>query len=141
MRYRFPLETVRRVRRAEEKVARARLLLANASLVSAIATRDLADARSRATGSPVVDLASLLEERCRAELAAVTLEHAKKAVSRAASEAALAHVAWTTAAKRVATLERLDERRRAEHLVEEGRREVAMVDDMVAARYAMAAKR
>jgi len=141
MRYRFPLETVLRVRRAEERAARARLLLANATLVSAIASRDLADARYRATGSRVVDLVSLLEERCAAELAAVALEHAKKMVSRAASEAALAHVAWTSAAKRVATLERLDERRRGEHLVDEARREVAMVDDIVAARYAMAATR
>ena len=89
MRYRFPLETALRVRRAEEKVARARLLLANASLVSAIAARDLADAHYRATGSFVVDLASLLEERCAAELAAVALEHAKSTVSRAASDAAL----------------------------------------------------
>ena len=141
MRYRFPLEMVLRVRRAEEKVARARLLVANTSLVSAIAARDLADARYRATGSLVVDLASLLAERSAAELAAATLEHARKVVSRAASEAALAHVAWTSAAKRVAMLERLDEHRRGEHLVEEGRREVAMVDDIVASRYAMAATR
>jgi flagellar export protein FliJ len=141
MRYRFPLETVRRVRRAEEEAARARLLFANASLVSAIAARDLADAHYRATSSAVADLASLLEERCRADLAAAALERAKRAVSLAASEAALAHVAWASAAKRVATLDRLDERRRAEHLAEEGRQEVAMVDDIVAARYTMVAER
>jgi flagellar export protein FliJ len=141
MRYRFPLETVLRVRRAEEKAARARLLAANTSLVSAIAARDLADARYRATGSEVFELASLLEERCAAELAAAALEHAKRALSLAASEAALAHVAWTSAAKRVAALERLDERRRAEHTAEEGRREVAMVDDIVAGRYAMGVTR
>jgi flagellar export protein FliJ len=141
MRYRFPLETVLRVRRVEEKAARARLLCANATLASAIASRDLAAERYRETGLLVIDLASLLEERCAAELAATALEQASKAVSRAAGEAALAHVAWTSAARRVATLERLDERRRAEHLVEEGRRENAMVDDIVAARYAMAVGR
>ena len=141
MRYIFPLATVLRVRRAEERVARARLVAANASLVSAIEERDLAEARYRSAGSLVVDLASLLAERCQAELAARTLERARRDVSRAAGEAALAHVGWTEAAKRVAMLERLDERRRAEHLVEEGRKEVAMVDDVVAARYAMAVDR
>jgi flagellar export protein FliJ len=141
MRYAFALATVLRVRRAQERAAQARLLVANASLVSAIEARDLAEARYRSTGSLVVDRASLLAERCQAELAAATVERARREVSRAGGEAALAHVGWTEAAKRVAMLERLDERRRAEHLVEEGRREVAMVDDIVAARYAMAVER
>lgn len=141
MRYAFALATVLRVRRAQERAAQARLLAANASLVSAIEARDLAEARYRSTGSLVVDRASLLAERCQAGLAAATVERARREVSRAAGEAALAHVGWTEAAKRVAMLERLDARRRAEHLVEEGRREVAMVDDIVAARYATAVER
>lgn len=137
MKYVFRLATVLRVRRAEETTARASLMLANSSLVSAIGARELAEARYRAASSTVTDVAALLEERCNADLAAGTLERAQRRVSRAASEAALAHVSWTGAAKRVKMLERLDERRRAEHREEEGRREVAMIDDLVAARYTL----
>ena len=139
MTYVFRLQTVLRVRRAEEKAARANLHLANASLVSAIEARNRAQTRYLATSAQVADLASLLDERCVADLSARTLERAQRRMGRAASEAALAHVAWTSAAKRVAMLERLDERRHAEYLEEEARREVAMVDDIVAARYATAA--
>ena len=138
MRYVFRLQTVLRVRRAEEKAARAKLHQANVSLVSAIAARDLAEARYLATSAHVADVASLLGERCDADLAARSVERAQRQVGRAASEAALAHVAWRSAAQRVTMLERLDERRHGEYLQEEARREVAMVDDIVGARHAMA---
>jgi len=138
VRYVFRLATVLRVRRAEEQRARAALMVANASLVGAIEDRDEADARYRAQLTTVSDAASLVRERCDAELAAATLERAQRRVSRAASEAALARVEWSGAARRVAMLERLDERRRAEHLESERRREAVAVDDLVAGRRAHA---
>ncbi len=45
--------------------------------------------------------------------------------------------AWSEAARRVTVLERLDERRRAEHADDERRAEVTEVDDLVTARHGM----
>lgn len=139
MRYRFRLETVLRVRRSEESAARDALHHSNAALVRAIEARDRALTRYREAESAVAsDLEALLCERVSAELAARAVALAQRTVSRVASEAALAHVDWQRAARRVAALERLDERRRHEHVAQEGRREIARIDDIVAARYVSA---
>jgi len=54
----------------------------------------------------------------------------------AAAEAACRYVSWSEAACLVAALERLDDRRRAEHRDEALRAEVAEADDMTSARFA-----
>ncbi len=138
MRYRFRLERVLRVRRTEEKSAKEAVQHLNSALVRAIETRDLARERYLvAEESMADDLETLLTERTDAELAALVLVHAERDVSRVASEAALAHLAWQRAARRVEALERLDERRRREYAEEEARREVSLVDDVVSARYTL----
>ena len=56
-------------------------------------------------------------------------ESAWTAVQAATDEVAERHGDWSVAAQRVAALERLDERRRAEWLVEEQRAEMAAIDE------------
>lgn len=136
--YRFRLETVLRVRRAEETDAKAALLQANSRLRQMLERRDVAQQRYRrvVAHQPVAATAEELRlERWEAELLADALALAQREAMRAAGEAALAQVEWAQAARRVAVLERLDLRRRAEHADEERRKEHRMVDDLVTARY------
>ncbi len=141
MRYRFRLATVRRVRRAQESAAREALHHANAALVVAIAARDAAAVHYREVETAdAADAETLRRDRLFAELAATALARARKEANRKASEAALAHVEWQLTARRVAALDRLDERRRLEHAVEENRREIAVVDDVVTARFVSASR-
>lgn len=137
-RYRFRLETVLRVRRAEEADAKAALLQANARLRAALEARERAQQHYR----DVVDhhdghgtREQLRRERWEASVAADVLAAAQREAIRGAGEAALAQVDWAQAARRVAVLERLDLRRRAEHAAEEQRREASAVDDLVTARF------
>lgn len=141
-RYRFRLETVLRVRRAEESDAKAALLLANARLRQALEVRDAAQRHYRDVieaqdGTRTVE--QLVRDRWEAGLCAEALAVAQRGAMRAAGEAALAQVDWSQAARRVAVLERLDERRRAEHAEEERRAEQGVVDDLVTARFATGA--
>jgi flagellar export protein FliJ len=137
VRYRFRLETVLQIRRAEESSARGELARAIRMLTATIEARDRAQERYRRTGGEAVaSFEALRRERAEAELAARVASSAQRAVSRAASEAAIAHVTWASAARRVAMLERLDERWRTEHADAEQRAAVATIDDIVSARYA-----
>lgn len=137
-RYRFRLETVLRVRRVEEDHAKRVLLGANTALRAAIERRDRARARYRAFadgGRDVRTIDQLHVERLQAGLLADEMASAQRAANAVANDAALARVQWSTAARRVAILERLNERRRAEHAERELRAEHAFVDDIVTARY------
>lgn len=136
-RYRFRLESVLRLRQAQEAQARDVLAAANAELRAALAARD-AEARRyaglpRPLGAMTADL--LRQEHAAAALVAATLVHAQQVVSAAAARAAEAQVAWSAAAQRVAVLERLDERRRLEHADEARGREIAEIDDLVTSRF------
>ncbi len=138
-RYRFRLETVLRVRRAEEADAKATLLQANARLRSALEVRELAQQRYRDVVDHQDDRVSpeqLRRDRWEASVAAEAVAAAQREAIRGAGEAALAQVDWAQAARRVAVLERLDLRRRSEHAAEEHRREAGAVDDLVTARFA-----
>jgi flagellar FliJ protein len=139
-RYQFRLAAVLRLRRAEEEQARERLLAANSRLREVIAARDREAARysALASNTEATTLEGLLAEQQAASLAASVVAGARRAVTTAAADAALAQIAWTSASRRVRILERLDDRRRAEHAEEELRSEVATVDDMVTARYVSA---
>lgn len=136
-RYRFRLESVLRLRRAEESRARDVLAAANAELRQALRARD-AEARRyaalpRSLGE--MTLEQYLGEAAAAALAAATLAQARRVVSVAAARVAEAQLAWSSAAQRLAVLERLDERRRVEHAVEAQREEAAALDDLVTSRY------
>ena len=137
-RYRFRLDSVLRARRAQEELARQELARANARLRGAIEAHR---AESERYGRLPV-LAGELEpmafrrERACADLAAATVEAVRLVMDAAAAEAAARYVAWTEAARLVAALERLDDRRRAEHRTEELRAEVSEADDMTGARFA-----
>ncbi len=141
-RYEFRLATVLRVRRAEKEAAQAVLMRANHELRARIAERDREAARYAAICASASTGARTLEEFRREELAvelgARVLDDAQRAVAAAAASAALAQVAWSGASGRVEILERLDARRRAEWAEEERRAEVALIDDLVTARYARA---
>ncbi len=69
---------------------------------------------------------------------AETVEKARRAAAGIEVEAAVCYAAWVDAGKRVASLERLDERRRGEWAADNRREEAAAVDDVVASRWSLA---
>jgi flagellar FliJ protein len=136
-RYRFRLETVLRVRRVQEDAARGDLARANAAVAAAAA--DVEAARERLAGmasEPVP--ANPVEWQARralllgraAEITARQTDLQAADTERAGRQRALAE-----ARTRVRALERLDERRRAEHAVEMGRDDSRTLDDLVTARW------
>jgi flagellar export protein FliJ len=137
-RYRFRLDSVLRARRAQEERARQELAQANLRLRTAM---DLHRRESQRYAEMTFKIGALdgvefQRERAVAELAAATVEAARVAMDAAAAEAAAAYTGWTETARLVAALERLDDRRRAEHRAEVLRDEVAVADDLTAARVA-----
>ncbi|HEV7526334.1 MAG TPA: flagellar FliJ family protein [Acidimicrobiia bacterium] len=137
-RFRFRLDQVLHVRRVQEDRARFDLLTANrdAHLAAARVDERLADYGARSM--PIGPQAFAEFER-----AVFMLDSGAAAVgvARASHRDALAVVdvrrtEWTDARRRVAALERLEERRRAEHAIEMQRAEDQLVDDLVVARYA-----
>ncbi len=136
-RYRFTLESVLRARRAQEDLARQQLAQANRALRRAQAT--LADVTAAYDRRPVdrgqIDLAGLHRQRLDGELAAAEVDRRRGQLADAAVEAATHYARWTEAARLVAALERLDERRRAEWRLEAQRQEAAAVDDVVTSRF------
>lgn len=136
-RYQFRLEAVLRLRRAEEGQARDALAAANAELRGALVARDAVAGRYAALPRPLgaMTAESLRREHADASLAAASLAAAQQIVSAAAARAAATQLAWSAAAQRVAVLERLDERRRAEHADEWRRHEATELDDLVTSRY------
>jgi flagellar FliJ protein len=139
-RYRFRLESVLRVRRAEEELARQELARANARLRAAMeAFRRESERYGALESAPgALDPTGFRQARAYAELAAATVDAARQVMDAAAEEAAGRYVAWSEAATLVAALERIDDRRRAEHREEALRAEVAEADDMTSARFVAA---
>lgn len=137
-RYRFRLESVLRVRRAEEELARQELSRANAKLRVAMEAHRRESQRygELETTSGELDPADFRRERAHHERVAATVEAARQAMDAAAAAAACRYVSWSEAARLVAALERLDDRRRAEHRDDMRRAEVAEADDMTSARFA-----
>ncbi len=135
-RYRFRLDTVLRVRRVEEDRAIAALADARRRLEAAEQTLERTLDRYSVVPQPVgaLPLAELLRARAHQELVAASVVHAGAERLRAEATVDLQREEWSAAAQRVAALERLDERRRAEHALEAQRQETIEVDDMVVAR-------
>lgn len=135
-RYKFRLDQVRNVRRVQEDQALAAFLRAQraaADAADAAANRRTRyDAESRVTPSGSTGLFVADHERLAWGAAAV--EAASQALADARWAAGELRTEWSETARRVAALDRLDERLRAEHAVEAQRAFERQVDDIVVAR-------
>jgi flagellar export protein FliJ len=141
-RFRFRLDQVLHVRRVQEDQARFALLSANrdAHIAQTRVDERLADYEQRRLPLGPQSYADF-------ERAVFLLDSGAAAVgvARATHREAVAVVeerraGWTDARRRVAALERLETRRRAEHAIEVQRAEDRLVDDLVVARHARGAR-
>jgi flagellar FliJ protein len=135
-RYSFRLDPVLRVRRIEEDQKILELANAQRGLVEAEATlqRRLDRYGEVPVATGPVPAEVLLRLRSRQDSVAAAVVHAGANRLRAEATVDLRRQEWSEAAMKVAALERLDERRRAEHAQEAQRQELVTVDDMVVAR-------
>ena len=142
-RYKFSLETVLRARRVQEELARQNLADANRRLRRSealhAAARDayhlVAVRPSRGPG----ERDRFLDDRSREMRLAEAVEQASTVVSECETKAAECHAAWVLAGQRVASLERLDERRRSEWDQARARDESTVLDDIAGARWSFKA--
>jgi hypothetical protein len=139
--YSFRLGTVLRVRRVEALLARERVGVAARSLATAVghervatATYQVAVGRTGELEGPAFLAAQQQGDRLAAMMAASASE-------RAASERRLGaqRLAALQSERRVAVLERLDERRRREWLIAVQHEDVAVLDDFATVRAAAGA--
>jgi flagellar export protein FliJ len=145
--YAFRLETVRRVRRAQETVAKANLARANNEVTDAIAAVEARITRyeeklatrpegaALPTGGTVVRVDAFMRRRYFNELAGNAVVAARSSLSAAQLEADIARGMWSEKAKEVKALDRLDERRKEEHLLAYNHEVTAEVDDIVTGRF------
>lgn len=138
-RYAFSLERVRRVRRTQEDIARARLQAA--ARQERLAEEDLRHAQQQydTTTSGAAALRGLamsaLAAREMEVRRATDVREASQRLRQAEAGRAEATDAWTEAKRRVSALERLDERQRTAHeraVIAEGD---ALADDIVTGRF------
>ena len=142
-RYRFPLETLRRVRTAQERAAIAGL--ASANLAWRKASEDLTvrqDAYLALTW-PLGANSSEQLRRTRAgmHLSASCLHAAERQLATAGAGRDAAMARWSLAARNVAALERLDERLAEEHRSASEREAQREADDIVNTRWQAASVR
>lgn len=135
--FRFRLESVKRVRRIQEEQARQRLMEAHAQARETVAR---VDARLHAylTMPRPTDPMSLADfERARFELeaAATALESARIAHREALDEVDRRRAEWLEAKQRCSALDRLEDRRRQQHQIDLRRAEDRLIDDLVVARH------
>jgi flagellar export protein FliJ len=140
-RLRFRLEQVLRVRRLQEDIARGALLHANREARTAA---DGVNARvaeytgaARPGGAQSYDTFNRMQSRLDNAAGAITIARAE--YGRALVVVEERRSEWSEARMRVAALERLEDRRRAEHAMEARRTEDRLVDDLVVARHARGA--
>jgi flagellar FliJ protein len=136
-RYQFRLETVLRLRRAEEEQAQAALRGANNRLRQLLAERDTEADRYRRVAAEhgATSIEGFRAEQLAAELAARSLAAAGRAAATAAADAALAQVHWMGTHRALATLERLEARHREEYVESERRAESVVLDDIATAAF------
>jgi len=130
-RYHFALEAVLRVRRAQEEAAGFALAHANQQRQRALDAHRTASARCDALvlARGPQDHESFARERDTTERRTAAVKAALAAVAAATDEAVARLAEWSEAAKLVAAVERLDERRRQEWRFEEQRAEMAAIDE------------
>jgi flagellar biosynthesis chaperone FliJ len=136
-RYRFSLESVLHVRRTQEETARQQLAAANMDLHRSRAALVTETERYRArTDAPgPCDMDSFRASRLGDERAAGCVAAAHQHVESTGLAASARRAEWSDAARQVAALERLDERRQNEWHTEFRRQEDVEVNDMVTARW------
>jgi flagellar FliJ protein len=136
-RYRFRLEAVLRVRRLQEDVARTALAEAAAALARAGAEEARAGSWLHALrAQPAPESPVAWDAHRRVQLAAADELASRTAdVAHAHAEQQARQRELAAARTRVRALERLDERRRAEHAREMARHEERAADDLVTSRY------
>ena len=136
-RYEFRLQSVLRARRTQEDQARQSLALANRRLRDAqvLLAQEQTRYQSVNVSSGVADVSVARSEQSWQHLAAASVAHVARCCEDLAVAAADHQAAWREAAGRVAALERLDDRRRAEHALVTARADSVEVDDLVTARF------
>lgn len=136
-RYQFALAAAMRVRRAQEDAARQRLAAANAEVRGASAALAAAIDERGATAviTGPVDVAAFRSRRFVEERMAERIERARRALAASEVAAVTCYAGWVEAAKAVASLERLDDRRLAEWRAGLLHEESAAIDDVVASRW------
>lgn len=136
-RYKFRLESVLRVRRIQEDQARAEFIRANAQVAEAEKVVDLRKQsyERRVTNLNTMVSTDFLVARAFQQASAASVRAAEDAVVIAMEQAEDRRIMWAEEAKKVNALERLDERRRAEHRLEMDREEAAEIDDIVVSRH------
>ena len=136
--FRFRLEQVLRVRRVQEDQARGELLLANrAAQVAAQRVEErVAEYEGRSMPSGTTTYADFERAVFMLDAAAGAIQVAKVAYAETLVVVDERRAAWAAARQKVAALERLEERRAAEHAIEVRRAEDRLVDDLVVARFA-----
>ena len=132
-RYSFGLAAVLRARRLQQDVAKADLQKANMAATAAELAAKASLEHYRQVSRP--EDGRFLAQRQQAELAAGSLAAARQvlAAARVAVDDAMAR--YVDAAKAVAVLEHLDERRRHEHRLAAQHEEAAIIDDLVVSRH------
>jgi flagellar export protein FliJ len=142
-RFRFRLEQVLHVRRVQEDRARAELLGANrdAHLAAARVEQRLADYATRRMPAGPQSYADFDRAAFLLDAGAAAVDVARAARRAAEEVVAVRRSEYTDAHRRVEALERLEQRRRAEHALEAQRAEDRLVDDLVVARHARGARR
>ena len=141
-RFRFRLDQVLHVRRVQEDRARFALLSANrdAHLAAVRVDERLADYAARRMPPGPQPYAEFERAVFMLESGAAAVGVARASHREALTVVDARRVDWTDARRRVAALERLEERRRAEHAIEVQRAEDQLVDDLVVARHARGAR-
>ncbi len=137
--YRFSLDSVLRARRAQEEAARQSLAEANHRLRRSRARHEAAlDAYRIVASSPSRgpgDRDLFLDDRSRELRLAEAVEQAATIVAECEVQTAACYSAWVLAGQRVASLERLDERRRSEWQYAQATAEASLIDDIVNSRW------
>ncbi len=137
-RFRFRLEQVLRVRRIQEDRERAALLAANRAAHEAAmrVEASLAEYRTRSFPEGAQTYEAFERALFMLDTAASAVELSRRAHRDALAVVEQRRAEWIEARRRVQALERLEERRRAEHELENRRAEDRLVDDLVVARHA-----
>lgn len=135
-RYRFRLEQVRNVRRAQEDLSLAAMRHAEREAAQAAEAAEARRARYERESAPLAQAVagSFVADHERLARAAAAVEAAARSLAEARAAADDRRADWSEAARRVAALDRLDDRKRGEHGADFLRDLDRQVDDIVVAR-------
>jgi flagellar protein FliJ len=135
--FRFRLEQVLRVRMLQEDQARGELMVANRAAQEAAARVEnrLDEYKSRSLPEGPQSYEAFERALFMLDSAAGAVDVARLAHRETLEVVDVRRAEWAAARRKVAALERLEERRREEHAIEVRRAEDRLVDDLVVARH------